>query len=84
MIVSEAVASRRSIRAFIDKPVDFAVIERVLERARMAPSGCNYQPWEATVLTGASLAALQQVLQAPQPPYPQRLVSAALGGGADA
>ena len=70
MIVSEAVASRRSIRAFIDKPVDFAVIERVLERARMAPSGCNYQPWEATVLTGASLAALQQVLLAGQPDDP--------------
>lgn len=70
MNVSEAVASRRSIRAFIDKPVDFAVIERVLERARMAPSGCNYQPWEATVLTGASLAALQQVLLAGQPDDP--------------
>ena len=70
MIVSEAVASRRSIRAFIDKPVDLAVIERVLERARMAPSGCNYQPWEATVLTGAPLAALQQVLLAGQPDDP--------------
>lgn len=70
MNVSEAVASRRSIRAYLGKPVDFAVIERVLERARMAPSGCNYQPWEATVLTGAPLAALQQVLLASEPDDP--------------
>lgn len=32
----------------------------------MAPSGCNYQPWEATVLTGAPLRELQaQMLAAP-------------------
>ena len=53
MLVSEAVATRRSIRSFLDKTVPFETIERILERARMAPSGCNFQPWEATVLTGA-------------------------------
>lgn len=60
MNVSEAVASRRSIRAYIDKPVPLEVLTRVLDKARMAPSGCNFQPWEATVLTGAPLAALQE------------------------
>lgn len=62
MTVAEAVASRRSVRAFLPKPVPFAQIERVLDRARMAPSGCNYQPWEAVVLTGAPLKALQQAM----------------------
>jgi nitroreductase len=71
MHVAEAVATRRSVRAFLDTPVPFATIERVLDQARMAPSGCNFQPWEATVLTGAPLAALQQRLIASQPDDPQ-------------
>ena len=64
--VAEAVASRRSIRAFTDAPVPLEVIQRVLDQARMAPSGCNFQPWEAVVLTGAPLKALQERLLASQ------------------
>jgi len=71
MHVADAVASRRSIRRFLDKPVSFEVVRRVLDAARMAPSGCNYQPWEATVLTGAPLKSLQDVLLASEPDNPQ-------------
>lgn len=60
MNVSEAVASRRSIRAFQDRPVDPAVLRRVLERAQAAPSGGNTQPWNAVVLGGEPLARLMQ------------------------
>jgi nitroreductase len=70
MLVSEAVATRRSIRSFLDKPVSLETIQRILECARMAPSGCNFQPWEAIVLTGAPLKALQERLQANQPDDP--------------
>lgn len=70
MNIAEAVATRRSIRAFTDTPVPFETIRRVLDQARMAPSGCNYQPWEAVVLTGAPLKALQQRLLASQPDDP--------------
>lgn len=56
--VSQAVASRRSIRAFTDQPVDREVLRRVLEKAQNAPSGGNTQPWNAHVLTGEPLAAL--------------------------
>ena len=56
--VSEAVASRRSIRAFLNQPVDQAVLRRVLEKAQNAPSGGNTQPWNAVMLTGAPLARL--------------------------
>ena len=59
MNVAEAVLSRRSIRVFQDKPVPLDVLRRVLDTARWAPSGCNFQPWEATILTGAPLAELQ-------------------------
>ncbi len=58
MNVTEAVTSRRSIRAFLDQPVDQAVLRRVLETAQRSPSGGNTQPWNATVLTGEPLAAL--------------------------
>lgn len=70
MHVSEAVASRRSVRAFHDTPVDLATVRRVLDAARMAPSGCNFQPWEATVLAGDALKALQTRLLASQPDDP--------------
>lgn len=58
MDVTQAVASRRSIRAFKDQPVDRAVLTRVLEKAQNAPSGGNTQPWNAVMLAGEPLAAL--------------------------
>lgn len=70
MNVSEAVSSRRSIRAFKDQPVSNETLRRVLDRARFAPSGCNFQPWEATVLTGEPLKALQQKMLASGPQDP--------------
>jgi nitroreductase len=62
MNVREAVQSRRSVRAFSDEAISLDTITAILETARWAPSGCNFQPWEATVLTGAPLKALQDVL----------------------
>ena len=56
--VTDAVTGRRSVRAFLDKPVDPAVLRRVLETAQRAPSGGNTQPWNATLLTGVPLANL--------------------------
>jgi len=56
--VSDAVVQRRSIRAFLDTPVDRGVIERVLDRARFAPSGGNVQPWQAVVVAGDPLRQL--------------------------
>ena len=58
MTVTQAVTSRRSIRAFQDRPVDPAVLRQVLETAQRAPSGGNTQPWNAVLLTGDPLAAL--------------------------
>jgi nitroreductase len=58
MNVTEAVTSRRSVRAYLDKPVEQEVLRRLLETAQNAPSGGNTQPWNASVLTGAPLAKL--------------------------
>lgn len=66
MSVSEAVLSRRSVRMFRPDPVPLEVLQRVMDKARWAPSGCNFQPWEATIVTGAPLAELQaRMLVAP-------------------
>lgn len=70
MRVSEAVQSRHSVRAFTSQAVTREQIERLLERARWAPSGGNLQPWWIHVVAGAELAALIERVEARLPEYP--------------
>lgn len=58
MNVTEAVRSRKSCRAFLDKPVPEATVREILDAARWAPSGGNLQPWLVHVLTGDALQDL--------------------------
>lgn len=58
MTPTEAVATRRSIRAFTDQLVDRALLTAILEKAQRAPSGGNTQPWHGIVLTGEPMHAL--------------------------
>ena len=51
MQVSQAVAQRRSVRAFLDKPVSDELLRQLLEKAGRAPSGGNLQPWRVFVIT---------------------------------
>ncbi|MCB2077970.1 MAG: nitroreductase [Novosphingobium sp.] len=74
MSVSDAVLSRRSVRAFSKREVPLEVLTRVLDKARWAPSGCNFQPWEATVLTGEPLRSLQEKLVSTPPQDPVEYV----------
>lgn len=86
--VDAAITSRRSIRAFLDKPVAREDVARILDVAARAPSGTNTQPWKVHVLTGAArerlssaiLAAYADPEQAAQhqeeyPYYPREWVS---------
>jgi nitroreductase len=50
MNVSEAIRRRRSVRAYLDKPVEQEKLERVLEAARRAPSAKNMQEWKFVVV----------------------------------
>lgn len=45
MDVHEAICRRRSIRAYLSKPVPPDVMERMKQALRFAPSACNLQPW---------------------------------------
>lgn len=62
MTVSDAVASRRSVRGFLDKPVDTALVQRILEQAARAPSGGNLQPWRLYLVGGDTLAGFKQTM----------------------
>jgi len=56
--VSEAVAARRSVRAFLPTPVARNIVEKILDQARFSPSGGNVQPWNAVVVAGEPLQQL--------------------------
>ena len=64
MNVSEALAQRKSVRAFLDKAVEPAKITAILEAARHAPSGVNTQPWQVAVVSGKAKQSLQEKLEA--------------------
>ncbi|MBT9137185.1 MAG: NADH dehydrogenase [Firmicutes bacterium] len=51
MSVYEAIKRRRSIRSYQEQAVPEEVLTRILEAARMAPSGGNRQPWKFVVVT---------------------------------
>lgn len=63
MNVSDAVAQRKSIRAFLDTPVDDALIAELLEKAARAPSGGNVQPWRIYVVNGETTGRLLEFLE---------------------
>jgi len=56
--ITEALASRRSVRAFLKKEVPGAIVRHILEHAARAPSSGNIQPWQVIVLTGEALHTL--------------------------
>jgi nitroreductase len=60
--VDEAIISRHSIRAYLDKPVPREVIEDILKVSARAPSGTNTQPWKVYVLVADELKALSSAV----------------------
>lgn len=63
MDVADAVAARRSVRGFLDKPVDPQLLRGLAIRAGRAASGGNLQPWHVDLVHGASLAQLKAVMR---------------------
>ena len=62
MDVSEALKKRRSVRAYLDKPVDDELLRRILTDAQSAPSNCNTQPWHLSIVSGAARDELEEAL----------------------
>jgi len=54
MDFTTVIKTRRSVRAYADKPIPDEVLGRVLEAARLAPSACNLQPWRFVFVKDAT------------------------------
>ena len=50
MDVMEAIRTRKSVRDFLDKPIEEEKLDTLLEAARLAPSACNRQEWRFVVV----------------------------------
>ncbi len=50
MNVLEAIKTRKSVRQYLDKPVEDHHLETILEAARLAPSASNRQEWRFVVV----------------------------------
>jgi len=59
----EAIAARRSIRAFKDEELPEEAVTRILTAALQAPSGKNRQPWRVAVVQGAKRAEMVGVMR---------------------
>jgi len=54
MDVMDCIRGRRSVRSYLDKPVEKEKIDRILEAGILAPSAMNSQPCRFTIITDKS------------------------------
>lgn len=88
MEFQQALHSRRSIRAFSDKPVPQDIINSILSDAIESPSSSNTQPYKVAVATGDTCKKLGQELLAryykinkiQRQPLPLKLFNAVTSG----
>lgn len=50
MEYSELIKKRYSVRKFTDEPIKKEAIDRILDAAHLAPTGCNFQPQRILVI----------------------------------
>lgn len=55
MKVLEVIQKRRSVRKYKQDPIPEQALLRVLEAARLAPSGKNFQPWKFIIVKDKTL-----------------------------
>lgn len=55
MNVYDVIISRRTIRRFLQKPVDLVLLQKFVNTARLAPSAANLQPLEYIIVTEKNL-----------------------------
>jgi nitroreductase len=60
---ADAIATRRSVRAFRPDPVPRETVERLLSLAARSPSGSNIQAWKVHVVAGERRFALSRAIQ---------------------
>lgn len=55
MDVLTAILHRRSVREYVDRPLDPAQLTTLKQALRAAPSACNFQPWHFIFVTDPTL-----------------------------
>lgn len=63
MSVAQALAARRSVRGFLDTPVNIGRLYDLTVTASRAASGGNLQPWHVDIVAGDAMARLKTVMQ---------------------
>jgi nitroreductase len=77
-----AVASKREVRGYSDRPVPDAVVRRILEAGRIAGSSRNRQPWRFLVVGDPGVRErVAEAVFAPGNVRGAALVLAVRGGG---
>jgi len=54
MDVFDAIKTRKSVRAYMDKPVENEILEMLFEAVRLAPSASNRQEWRFVAVRSAA------------------------------
>jgi nitroreductase len=55
MKILEVIKARRSVRRYKEDPVPEEIFSRIMEAARLAPSGKNLQPWKFIIVKDQGL-----------------------------
>ena len=63
-VFKKIVNSRRSVRAYLPKPIDEATLKSIFATAQQAPSNCNSQPWLSAVVSGEKIERLREMIPA--------------------
>jgi nitroreductase len=62
MDVTEAIVGRRSVRGFLDTPVDPTLLHDLATKASRAATGGNLQPWHIAIVQGDAMTRLKTIM----------------------
>lgn len=74
-LVIKTILNRRSVRQFLDKPVEKEKIDLILKSAMSAPTARNRQPWKFVVVNEKDLLRAMGM----ELPYAKMLINSPLG-----
>jgi nitroreductase len=67
MTFSEMLLKRRSIRKYLDKPVDLDLLKDIIQESTLAPSAGNEQPWKFIIVQNPQV--LQNISEPVRKPF---------------
>ncbi|SEK65172.1 Nitroreductase [Sphingomonas palmae] len=62
MDVSQAIAARRSVRGYLNRAVDAALLKDIAIRAARAATGGNIQPWHVDIVHDHTMRRLKEIM----------------------